>query len=93
MRRIFPAVIAAAFQLTFLSLFGSVFLGSGVHASEIEAESVVKRSAWNNLASRGEIVVRQTSSGNRTQDLSNFFAPNDPPAVVRISYFPDHLCV
>lgn len=86
MRGLLPAVIVFVFQLIYLGLLRNIFLGEGVHAVAVEsAEDSPPPSSWSTLASRAtrrELVSRQTSSGNRTQDLYGFFSPDVPPAQV-----------
>lgn len=86
MRGLFPAAVVFIFQLVYLGLLKSMFLGEGVQAVAVEsAEEAPPTSSWSSLAVRAahhELVGRQTSSGNRTQDLYGFFGPDEPPAQV-----------
>lgn len=89
MRGVLPTVIAIAFQIAYFGLLRSVFFGVG--ASVEAAESVaVRRLIGNGFVPRGawhEIVKRQETSGNRTQDLADFFLSSDPPSAVRLLWF------
>ncbi len=87
MRGLLPTTAVLVFQFLCLGLLRGIFLGEGVRAVLAESAEAASRppATWNNIvskAARRKLVGRQTSTGNRTKDLYDFFAPDAPPASV-----------